>query len=127
MSGSVAHNPGFSKLVEDARPRVRECDIDDVLRRQAMGERFHLVDIREDHEVAVDRAEGAIHLSRGILEREIESVIPDREALIVLYCGGGYRSVLAAESLQKMGYRNVFSMAGGIRAWRSAGYPMEDA
>lgn len=127
MSGSVAHNPGFVKLIEEARPRVRECDIDDVLRRQALGERFHLVDIREDHEVAVDRAEGAIHLSRGILEREIESVIPDREALIVLYCGGGYRSVLAAESLQKMGYRNVLSMAGGIRAWKGAGYPMDDA
>lgn len=119
------HSPGFLKLVEETRPRVRECGIDEVLRRQAFEEPFHLVDVREDLEFAADHAEGAVHIGRGVLERDVERLIPDKDAAIVLYCGGGFRSVLAAESLQKMGYRSVFSMAGGIRAWRSAGYPLE--
>ena len=119
------HSPGFLKLVEQTRPRVRECGIDEVLRRQAFGEPFHLVDVREDLEFAADHAEGAVHIGRGVLERDVERLIPDRGADIVLYCGGGFRSVLAAESLQRMGYTRVCSMAGGIRAWRAAGYPME--
>ena len=89
------------------------------------GERFHFIDVREDNEFAVDHAKGALHLGRGILERDIETVIPDKHADIVLYCGGGYRSALAAENLMKMGYASVASMDGGIRAWREAGYPME--
>jgi rhodanese-related sulfurtransferase len=119
------HSPGFLKLVEEARRGVRECGIDEALRRQAFGEAFHLVDVREDHEFAADHVEGAVHIGRGVLERDVERLIPDKDAAIVLYCGGGFRSVLAAESLQKLGYRNVCSMAGGIRAWRSAGYPLE--
>jgi rhodanese-related sulfurtransferase len=119
------HSPGFLKLIEETRPRVRECGIDGVLRRQAFDEPFHFVDVREDAEFAADRAEGSVHIGRGVLERDVERLIPDKDATIVLYCGGGFRSVLAAESLQKMGYRSVFSMAGGIRAWRSAGYPLE--
>ncbi|MBC8132092.1 MAG: sulfurtransferase, partial [Deltaproteobacteria bacterium] len=89
------------------------------------GETFHFVDVREDQEFAVDRAAGARHLGRGVLERDIETQIPNHDAAIVLYCGGGFRSALAAESLGKMGYRNVVSMDGGMRAWREAGYPIE--
>jgi rhodanese-related sulfurtransferase len=88
---------------------------------------MHFLDVREDHEFAKDHAKGARHLGRGILERDIEGLIADKQATIILYCGGGYRSALAAESLQQMGYRNVISMAGGIRAWRDAGFPMEQA
>src|SRR6185295_19141683 len=91
------------------------------------GETFHFLDVREDGECAVDHARGARHLGRGVLERDIENLIPDKQAPIVLYCGGGFRSALAADNLQKMGYRNVYSMAGGIRAWREAEYPMTGA
>lgn len=121
----MKHNPGFVKLVEDARRRIRECTVGDVKMKLDRGERFHFIDVREDNEFAVDHAKSALHLGRGILERDIETVIPDKRAEIVLYCGGGYRSALAAESLQKMGYANVASMDGGIRAWREAGYPIE--
>src|SRR6188474_2471158 len=119
----MKHSPGFLALVTDARQRVRECGIADVRARLDRGDRFHFVDVREDSEFAVDRAAGARHIGRGVLERDIETLIPDVEAEIVLYCGGGYRSALAAESLGKMGYSNVWSMDGGIRAWREAGYP----
>ena len=121
----MKHNPGFVKLVEDARRRIRECTVGDVKMKLDRGERFHFIDVREDNEFAVDHAKGALHLGRGILERDIETVIPDKRAEIVLYCGGGYRSALAAQNLQKMGYSNAASMDGGIRAWREAGYPIE--
>jgi rhodanese-related sulfurtransferase len=121
----MKHNPGFVALVEEARRRIRECTVGDVKMKLDRGERFHFIDVREDNEFAVDHAKGALHLGRGILERDIETVIPDKHAEIVLYCGGGYRSALAAENLTKMGYANVASMDGGIRAWREAGYPIE--
>jgi len=121
----MKHNPGFVKLVEEARRRIRECTVGDVKMKLDRGERFHFLDVREDNEFAVDHAKGALHLGRGILERDIETVIPDKHAEIVLYCGGGYRSALAAANLKKMGYANVASMDGGIRAWREAGYPIE--
>jgi rhodanese-related sulfurtransferase len=121
----MKHNPGFVQLVDDARRHIRECTIAEVRERLARGDQFHFIDVREDGEYDVDHAAGARHLGRGVLERDIETVIPDKDADIVLYCGGGYRSALAAESLQKMGYRRVVSMNGGIRAWREAGYPLE--
>ncbi|HET6370116.1 MAG TPA: rhodanese-like domain-containing protein [Nitrospiria bacterium] len=121
----MVHNPGFLRLVEEAKRRIRECSIADVKAKMEHGETFHFIDIREDHEFEKDHAAGARHVGRGILERDIEVLIPEKEADIVLYCGGGYRSVLSADSLQQMGYKNVKSMAGGIRAWREAGYPME--
>ena len=119
------HNPGFLALVNDAKSRIRQINIDEYQKLAASGEDFLLVDVREDNEFAVDHAKGAIHIGRGILERDIETVIPDKQAEIVLYCGGGYRSALAAESLRQMGYVHVASMDGGIRAWRDAGYPIE--
>lgn len=121
----MKHNPEFHKLCEDARGRVRETTVDEVKARLERGERFRLIDIREDHEWAVDHAGGAEHLGRGILERDIEKIIPDKDEELVLYCGGGFRSALSADNLQKMGYQRVFSMAGGIRAWREAGMPIE--
>ena len=121
----MKHNPGFLRLVEDVKKRVHECTIHDVKARIERNEPFHFLDVREDHEFAKDHAKGARHLGRGILERDIEAIIPDKAAPIILYCGGGFRSALAAESLQQMGYENVISMDGGIRAWREAGYPME--
>lgn len=121
----MKHNPGFLKLVDQARTRVKECTVADVQRRLARGEKFHSVDVREDHEFAKDHAKGARHLGKGIIERDIETLIPDKQAPIVLYCGGGFRSVLAADALQQMGYTNVISMDGGIKAWREAGGPLE--
>jgi rhodanese-related sulfurtransferase len=121
----VQHNPGFLRLVEQAKQRVKVCAVADVQARLARGERFHLIDVREDHEFAKDHAAGACHLGKGIIERDIETMIPDKQAPIVLYCGGGYRSVLAAEALQQMGYTEVLSMDGGIKAWREAGCPLE--
>ncbi len=121
----MKHSPAFLALVNDAKSRVRECTPADVRARQEAGETFHFIDVREDNEFAVDHAAGARHVGRGILERDVESLIPDRDAPIVLYCGGGFRSALSADSLGKMGYRNVISMDGGIKAWRDAGYPME--
>lgn len=121
----VKHNPGFLKLVEQAKKLIKECSIADVKAKLDRGDRVHFLDVREDHEFAKDHAGGARHLGRGVLERDIESLIPDKQAEIILYCGGGYRSALAAESLRQMGYRNVLSMDGGIRAWREAGFPME--
>ena len=121
----MKHNPGFLALVDDARQRVRECTIADVRARLDRGDRFHFIDVREDGEFAVDHAAGARHVGRGVLERDIETLIPGKDEPIVLYCGGGYRSALAADNLQRMGYTNVVSMDGGIRAWREAGYPVE--
>lgn len=122
---AAQHSPGFEAIVNSVRSHVTECTINDVQQRLQRQEVFHFVDVREDSEVAIDRAAGAVHLGRGVIERDIESVVPNKNADIVLYCGGGYRSALAADSLQKMGYTNVKSMAGGIRAWREAGLPLE--
>ena len=121
----MKHNPGFLKLVDQARARVKECTVADVQSRMARNEQFHFVDVREDYEFAKDHAKGARHLGKGIIERDIETMIPEKQAAIVLYCGGGFRSVLAADALQQMGYTNVVSMDGGIKAWREAGYPLE--
>jgi len=121
----MKHNPGFLKLVEQAKRTIRECTSEDVKARLDRGEPFHFIDVREDEEFAKDHAKSARHIGRGVLERDIESLIPDKQAEIVLYCGGGYRSALAAESLGRMGYVNVSSMDGGIRAWREAGYSIE--
>jgi rhodanese-related sulfurtransferase len=121
----MKHNPGFVKLVEEAKRRIKEYTIAEVKAKLERGETFHFLDVREDQEFAKDRAKGARHLGRGVLERDIETIIPDKRAEIVLYCGGGYRSALAADSLRQMGYPNVRSMDGGIRAWREAGYPLE--
>lgn len=121
----MKHNPGFLALVTAVRPAIRECSVADVKARLDRGEHFFFIDIREDNEWDAGRARGARHIGRGILERDIESEIPDRNADIVLYCGGGFRSALAAESLQKMGYRHVVSMDGGIKAWLAANFPVE--
>ena len=121
----MKHSPAFLKLVEQTKQEIREVHIADVRKKLDAGGHFHFIDVREDHEFVQDHAKGAIHLGRGILERDIESLIPDNSTEIVLYCGGGFRSALAADSLQRMGYTNVTSMAGGIRAWREAGYPLE--
>jgi len=121
----MKHSEAFEKLCEDARSRVREINVDEVKRRLDAGEKFRFIDVREDHEWEQGRAAGAQHLGRGVIERDIEKTAPDKDAEIVLYCGGGFRSALAADNLQKMGYSKVLSMAGGIRAWREANYPME--
>lgn len=121
----MQHNPGFLKLVEQAKQRVKECSVAEVQARLARGEQFHFIDVREDHEFWIDHAAGARHLGKGIIERDIETEIPDKQVSIVLYCGGGYRSALVADTLQQMGYTNVMSMAGGIKAWRDAGFPLE--
>tara|TARA_B100000965_G_C19209678_1_gene591061 strand:- start:76 stop:450 length:375 start_codon:yes stop_codon:yes gene_type:complete len=119
------HNPGFLQLVEAAKERIREATVAEVLAWRAEGKPFHLVDVREDHEFEHDRCAGALHLGKGILERDVETRLPNKEGLIVLYCGGGYRSALSADALQQMGYREVRSLAGGIRAWRAADAPLE--
>jgi rhodanese-related sulfurtransferase len=121
----MKHSPGFLRLVEQAKQHVKTCSAAQVKARLDGGEQFHFVDVREDHEFAKDHAKGARHLGKGIIERDIEMAIPDHQAEIVLYCGGGFRSALAGEALQRMGYTNVSSMEGGMTAWREAGYPLE--
>ncbi len=118
------HSPGFLKVVNDAKTRVHELNVDQVKAKLDRGDQFHLVDVREESEFAKDHLPGAIHLGKGIIERDIEQRIPDADAEIVLYCGGGFRSALAADNLQKMGYTRVISMDGGIRGWREKGYPL---
>ena len=118
------HAPRFLKLVQDVKPHIREVTVDDVKAKLDRGEQFHLVDVREESEYAKDHLPGALHLGKGVLERDVEQRIPDTSAPIVLYCGGGFRSALAADNLQKMGYTNVVSMDGGIRDWRQKGYPL---
>jgi rhodanese-related sulfurtransferase len=118
------HSPRFLHLVQDAKERVRELTVDQVKAKLDRGERFHLVDVREESEYARDHLPGAVHLGKGIIERDVEERIADTGAEIVLYCGGGFRSALAADNLQKMGYTNVLSMDGGIRGWRDKGYPL---
>jgi len=121
----IQHNPEFLRLVESVKHRIKECTVADVQTWVKQGELFHLIDVREDHEFQIDHVTGARHLGKGIIERDIETLIPEKDDLIVLYCGGGFRSALAADALQLMGYTNVISMDGGIRAWREAGYPLD--
>ncbi|NWF71430.1 MAG: sulfurtransferase [Nitrospirae bacterium] len=121
----MKHNPGFLKLVDEARARVKECTVAQAKARLDRGEVLYFLDVREDAEFAKDHAKGARHLGKGIIERDVETYIPNKEEAILLYCGGGYRSILAADALQRMGYVNVVSMDGGIKGWRDAGYPIE--
>jgi rhodanese-related sulfurtransferase len=121
----MKHAPGFLKIVEDAKQRVREVSCDEVKRMLDRGQQFELVDTREESEFARGHLPNARHLSKGIIERDIETAIPDTSAAIVLYCGGGFRSALAADNLQKMGYTNVVSMDGGWREWTEKDYPTE--
>ena len=119
----MKHTEGFLKLVDDAKSRVREVNVEQTLERVRDGAR--LVDVREDNEWQRGRAAGAEHFGRGVIERDIETAVPDHEAELILYCGGGYRSALAADNLQRMGYTNVYSLAGGWKAWQAAGAPIE--
>lgn len=121
----MLHNERFLAVVNDAKSRIRECTVDDVVAKREKGDTFHLVDVREESEWGRGRLPGAIHLGKGIIERDIEGAIPDSGAEIVLYCGGGYRSALAADNLQKMGYTNAISMDGGYREWSEAGHAIE--
>ena len=120
-----AHSPQFLALVEASRKKIKEFSTDDVKKKLDAGEKFHLIDVREGEEYARGRLPGAVSLCKGIIERDIEEAVPDFEAPIVLYCGGGFRSALAAENLQKMGYKNVASMWGGWRVWNEKGLPTE--
>ncbi len=119
------HSPGFLALVNDAKSRIHEIDIDEYKRLLAAGEAGQLIDVREDHEFAAAHAAGAQHLSKGIIERDIETKFPDKSTRLVLYCGGGYRSALASDNIQKMGYRNVLSLDGGWRAIEASDLPLE--
>src|SRR5260221_6481961 len=118
------HSPRFLQIVDDARQRVREASVDDVKAMLDRGEEVVLVDVREESEWAKDHLPGAVHLGKGIIERDVEQKVPDTATPLVLYCGGGFRSALAADNLQRMGYTNVISMDGGIRVWREKGYPV---
>ena len=118
------HPPRFLKIVDDAKTRVRAIHVDEVKSKLDHGEKFVLVDVREESEFAKDHLPGAIHLGKGVIERDIEARVPTLDTPLVLYCGGGFRSALAADNLQKMGYTNVISMDGGIRDWRERGYPL---
>jgi rhodanese-related sulfurtransferase len=119
------HPPRFLQIVNDAKQRVRETTVDAVKARIDRGETFVLVDVREDREFAADHLPGAVHLGKGIIERDVEGKYPDLNTELVLYCGGGFRSAMAADNLQKMGYTNVISMDGGIGDWRKKAYPLE--
>jgi rhodanese-related sulfurtransferase len=117
------HPEGFLRLVRDAKTRIKEEDFREIKKKLDAGEKMTLVDTREDNEWARGHIPNALHLGKGVIERDIEKAIPDKETTLVLYCGGGYRSALAADNLQKMGYRNVISMDGGWRGWTEAGFP----
>lgn len=117
------HSKEFLDLVNDSKKRIRQCTIQEVMQKRARGETFYFVDVREKEEWDQGFATGAIHLGKGVIERDIISAIPNKNAEIILYCGGGYRSALAADAIQKMGYRNVLSMDGGMRAWRKENLP----
>ena len=119
------HAPGFLKLVAEAKSRVRECTAADVRARQSAGGAFTLVDVREESEFAAGHLPGAVHIGKGVIERDIEAKVPDPATPLVLYCGGGFRSALAADTLQRMGYTNVLSMDGGWSGWVKAGLPTE--
>ncbi|HKT47535.1 MAG TPA: rhodanese-like domain-containing protein [Candidatus Acidoferrales bacterium] len=119
----MAHSPQFLKLVNDAKTRVKETNVADVKRRMDSGEKFLVVDVREDNEWAAGHIPGAVHMGRGVIERDIEQSTPDTGKKLILYCGGGFRSALVADNLQKMGYKNVESMDGGWKGWVAAGLP----
>ena len=121
---AVQHPPRFLKIVDDAKQRVRETTVDEIKARLDRGDQFLLVDVREESEWQKDHLPGAVHMSKGVIERDVEHKVPDLKTEMVLYCGGGFRSALAADNLQKMGYTNVISMDGGIRDWREKGYPL---
>lgn len=120
----MAHAPGFLKLVNDAKSRVRECTVDDLKQKLDAKEPITVVDVREESEFAKDHIPGSIHLGKGIIERDIEARIPDSNTPVYLYCGGGFRSALSADNLQKMGYKNVVSVDGGYKGWKAKGYPL---
>ncbi|MGZ5436219.1 MAG: rhodanese-like domain-containing protein [Pyrinomonadaceae bacterium] len=123
----MKHSEGFLKIVNDAKSRIKEVTVAETRERLAANRSGLLIDVREDHEWDAAHAAGAIHLGKGIIERDIEAAAPDKSTELVLYCGGGYRSALAADVLQDMGYRNVWSMAGGWKAWQESGAPVENS
>jgi rhodanese-related sulfurtransferase len=118
------HSPRFLKIVEETRKRIREVSIDEVKKKLDRKDKFLLIDVREESEYAADHLPGAVHLGKGIIERDVEALVPDQDTPMVLYCGGGFRSALAADNLQKMGYTQVLSMDGGIRGWREKGFAL---
>jgi rhodanese-related sulfurtransferase len=120
----MQHTPRFLAIVNDSKSRIKETTVDEVKQKLDNEEKFLLVDVREESEFAKDHLPGAIHLGKGVIERDVETRVPDVKTPIVLYCGGGFRSALAADNLQKMGYTNVLSMDGGVREWREKKYPM---
>ena len=119
------HTPGFLKLVNEAKAKIKEVKVNDVLKMLTDQVRFTFIDVREDDEWRAGRAKGAIHIGKGVIERDIETLIPNKNQKLVLYCGGGFRSALAAENLKRMGYTDVISMDGGIKGWRAANLPEE--
>jgi len=121
----MKHSEGFLRLVNDSKSRIREVTVDETRDRMQAGSGVRLIDVREDNEWQAAHAAGAEHLGKGIIERDIEASVPDKATELILYCGGGYRSALAADVLQQMGYTNVFSMAGGWKAWKDSGAPTE--
>ena len=121
----MEHSEGFLKLVEEAKRRIREISVEETMERMDSGDELQLIDVREDNEWEKGHARGALHLGKGIIERDIEKAVPNKGTELILYCGGGYRSALAAETLQRMGYYDVSSMAGGWKAWKEAGAPVE--
>ncbi|HUS12155.1 MAG TPA: rhodanese-like domain-containing protein [Pyrinomonadaceae bacterium] len=121
----MKHSEGFLKLVNDAKTRIREVTVNETRQRLAANSDARLIDVREDHEFEAAHAAGALHLGKGIIERDIEATVPDKSTEVILYCGGGFRSALAADVLQQMGYTKIFSMAGGWKAWQDAGAPIE--
>ena len=120
----MQHAPRFLRIVDEVRSRIKETNADEVKRKLDGGGKFVLVDVREESEFAKDHLPSAIHLGKGVIERDVEARVPDLNTPLVLYCGGGFRSALAADNLQKMGYTNVLSMDGGIKAWRDKGFPL---
>src|ERR1700746_3380767 len=120
----MQHSPRFLKIVDDARSRIKETTVDEVKEKLDDGEKLTLIDVREESEFAKDHLPGALHLGKGVIERDVEARVPDLNTPLILYCGGGFRSALAADNLQKMGYTNVISMDGGVRDWREKKYPM---
>ena len=123
----MKHSEGFLNLVNDAKSRIREVTVDETRERMKASDGVRLIDVREDNEWQAAHAAGAEHLGKGIIERDIEVQVPDKSTEVILYCGGGYRSALAADVLQQMGYTNVFSMAGGWKAWKESGAPIEES
>jgi rhodanese-related sulfurtransferase len=121
----MPHNPGFLAAVNDAKSRVQQIDIDRYKRMRESGEKHVLVDVREDTEWSAGHAAGSVHVGKGVIERDIETKVPDKNVRLVLYCGGGFRSALAADALQKMGYKDVISLDGGWKAWQDSGLPVE--